>query len=197
VAAMVRADAGIDRRLVQLASDPLGIRALEFFAERTASRKDVAEALGVSLESAGGLIEKLSKLGLIELADRRGEDDGVAEFYRALAVPFWSNEDMRELSLQERIQLAAWIAEVIYADVQEGLEAETFNARPDTHASRTRFVVDEQGWRELNRIQDDALDASFSVQAASAERLAENGGEEIHVMGAMLTVEMPAPKPPA
>jgi len=194
---MVRSKAGIDRRLVQLASNPVGIRALEFLAGRSASPKEIATALGLSLASAHEQVGELQKLGLIEPAGRRTVNGEVEGLYRAIALPMWNNEEANELSLQERRQLAAWIAQTIGCDVVDALNAGTFNARPDTHISRTRFIVDAQGWRELNRIQDEALDASFEVQASSAERLAESDEEGVHVMGAMLSVEMPRPSRPA
>jgi hypothetical protein len=53
--------------------------------------------------------------------------------------------------------------------------------------------VDERGWSELARIFSEALEKSFTVQAASAERLAGSGANGIKVMSAMLCFEMPAP----
>ena len=107
----------------------------------------------------------------------------------------WSNEEWASLSDEERGQLFACIVTAITADAGESLESGTFGARADSHASRTVSVVDERGWRELTRIQDEALEASFAVQAASAERLAESGEDGITVMSAMLCCEMPASDP--
>jgi DNA-binding transcriptional ArsR family regulator len=194
---MVRSDAGVDWRLVQLASDPEGLMTLELLAERTASPREVATRLGLAETVVRWRVEQLRKMGLIELAGERREEGELEHCYRAVASPIWSNEETTELNLRERLHLATWIVQLIGRDAEEARKAGTLNARPDTHASRTRFVVDAQGWRELNRIQDEALDASFAVQAASAERLAESGEEGIHVMGAMLSVEMPPPSRPA
>lgn len=197
MAAMVRTDTGIDHRLVQLASNPAWIEVLELLSGHAASPSEISVELGVSVAAARQHIAELQKLGLIELASQRSNGREVEHFYRAIAITLWNEEELGELSPEERLRLAAWIMHLVGSDAAEALKARTFNARTDTHVSRTRMVVDEQGWRELNRIQDDALHASFSVQAASAERLAEGDSEEIHVMGAMLCVEMPAPKRPA
>ncbi len=197
MAEMVRSEADIDRRLVQLASNRIGLNVLELLAERTAGARGIAVALGVSVEIARRQIAQLQEMELIELAGERVENGSAEHVYRAVATLIWSNDETSELGLRERRHLAAWIMQLIGSDAGEALEAGTLNARPDTHMSRTRFVVDAQGWRELNGIQDEALDASFAVQAASAERLAESGEEGIHVMGAMLTAEMPSPSRPA
>lgn len=197
MAEMVRSEADIDRRLVQLASNRTGLDVLELLAERTAGPSGIAAGLGVSLDTAKRQIDELREMGLIELAGERVENGTTEHVYRAIETLIWSNDDTSELGLRERRHLATWIMQLIGSDAGEALEAGTLNARPDTHMSRTRFVVDAQGWRELNRIQDEALDASFAVQAASAERLAESGEAGIHVMGAMLTAEMPSPSRPA
>lgn len=197
MAAMVRTDTGIDHRLVQLASNPARLQVLEFLAARTASPGEVAVELAMSVATARQHVAELQRMGLIELADQRSNGREVERFYRSIALPMWMEEDLGELSLEERLRLGAWIMQLVGCDAAEALKAGTFNARIDSHASRTRMVVDEQGWRELNQIQNDALYASFAVQAASAERLAEGDCDEIHVMGALLCVEMPAPKRPA
>ena len=86
---------------------------------------------------------------------------------------------------------------MIVADAEESLEAKVFNRRVDSHASRTVSVVDERGWRELTRIQSEALEASFAVQAESAERLAESGEEGITVLSALLCFEIEKKEPGA
>lgn len=186
-------EVGIDRRLVDLASDSVRRDALVVLNERTAEANELAAKLGVDVATMRGHLEKMRLQGLIEVVgDSPGE--GAAEpRYRALVRALWSNEEWASLSLEERRQLSAWIVKMIVADADEALEAGTFNARDDSHASRSVSVVDERGWRELTRIQSEALEASFAVQAESAERLAESGADGITVMSAMLCFEMRAP----
>jgi ferric-dicitrate binding protein FerR (iron transport regulator) len=111
---------------------------------------------------------------------------------RATDGAIWSSEDMASLSLEERRRLAVWIVETIEADVAEALTSGTFLARHDTHATRTVLRVDERGWRELGHIHRDALDAVLRVQAASAERLDEQGEAGIVVLAAAFCCELPA-----
>ena len=84
---------------------------------------------------------------------------------------------------------------MINADIRKAFEAGTFEAREDRHISRVVSPVDEQGWRELIQIQEDALKASFAVHAASAERLAESGEEGLAAMSAMICCELPPRAP--
>ena len=81
--------------------------------------------------------------------------------------------------------------DMIEADAGAAIEQGTFTSRKDTHASRTVSRVDEQGWSELTRIKQEALEDIFAVQAASAERLAEAGEEGVPVLSALLCFELP------
>ena len=107
-----------------------------------------------------------------------------------LGKPLWFSEEWEELSLDERRRLVAWVLELIGADAGDALEAETLGLRGEEHVSRVVALVDERGWRELARIQDDALHAILAVKAESAERLDERGEDGMPVLSAMLCFEM-------
>jgi hypothetical protein len=184
-------EGGIDRRLLRLDPDSERLDTLVLLNERIAGATEVAELLGVSVSEAAGQLEEMCKAGLIEIVGESTEEDGEGPLYRALVRALWSDEEWAELSREERRRLTAWILQLINADVDEALESGSFNSRIDAHSSRTASIVDEQGWRELTRLQADALEASFAVQAASAERLAERGEEGVTVMSVMLCFEMP------
>jgi DNA-binding MarR family transcriptional regulator len=155
--------------------------------ERTAEATELAGRMGVDVATMKGHLEKMCSQGLVEVVGGAAEPR-----YRALVRALWSNEEWAALSSDERRQLSAWIVRMIAADADEALDAGTFNSRDDSHASRSVSVVDERGWRELTRIQNEALEAAFAVQAESAERLAQSGKDGIAVLSAMLCFEMPA-----
>jgi hypothetical protein len=185
-------EVGIDRQLKDLASDSVRLNALAILNERTAGAKELAATLGVDAATMGDQLEKMREQGLIEVVGKASGEGATDPRYRALVRALWSNEEWTALSIEERRQLSAWLVEMVAAGAAEALDAGTFNARDDTHASHTVSVVDEWGWRELTRIQNEALEASFAIQAKSAERLAESGEDGIRVMSAMLCFEMPA-----
>ena len=187
-------DVGIDRRLVELASDSVRLKALVALNDCSAAATELAGKLGVDAVTMGEQLEKMRAQGLIEVVGDP-PDPAAEPRYRALVRALWSNEEWATLSLEERRQLSAWIVQSVLADSDRALEAGTLSARTDSHVSRTVSVVDERGWRELTRIQNEALEACFAVQAASAERLAESGEDGLTVMSAMLCFEMPAPGP--
>lgn len=109
---------------------------------------------------------------------------------QARARKLWYADEWEELGSEERRRLVAWVLELLDADAKEALEAETLGLRGEEHVSRTVSAVDEQGWRELAGIQDEALKASLAVKASSAERLTESGEDGMLVLSAMFCFEM-------
>jgi hypothetical protein len=102
-----------------------------------------------------------------------------------------SDEEAAALSAEERERLSTWVVQLINSDIAAAMAAGTFDSRDDMHISRTISLVDEQGWRELTRIQAEALEASFAVQAESTERLAESDEAAIATMSVMVCCELP------
>jgi DNA-binding transcriptional ArsR family regulator len=187
----------IDRRLIGIASDPERLNALALLNERSAGAGEVADKLDIEPAAAGRLLDQMHDAGLIEVVGEALNRGAVEQRYRALVRALWDDEDWAALDLEERKRMTDWIIEMINADVREAVEAGTFVARQDSHASRTVPLVDEQGWAELRGIYADALEAVLAVQAASAERLAERGEAGIPVLSAMLCCELPPRGGPA
>lgn len=173
-------------------TDSVGFKALVLLNERTADAGEVAAELGLRAGEVVRELERMLAADLIEVVEGAAGQDGAEPRYRASVRALLDDEEWIALSVEERQRLIAWIVEMINADVVDAMESGTAVARADAHASRTVAVVDEQGWRELTRIQAEALEASFAVQAASAERLSESREEGIPVLAAMLCWELPA-----
>lgn len=182
---------GIDRRLMRIASDPVRLQALTFLNERSAGASEVAAELEVSLSTAGRHLDAMHDAGLIEVVGEVLTKGAVEPRYRALIRTLWDDEEWALFNEEEQKRLTGWIVDMVSADAREAIEKGTYTRRQDAHASRTTPVVDEQGWQELIRILDDALQAVFAVEAASAERLAESGESGFRALTAMLCCEMP------
>jgi hypothetical protein len=179
-------------RAVKVPTDSVRFKVLVLLNECSADAAEVAAELGLSAEEAARELEQMLAVDLIEVVGEAASESGAELRYRALVRALLDDEEWIALSVDERQRLMAWVIEMINADVVEAMESGTAVARADSHASRTVSVVDEQGWRELTGIQAEALKASFAVQAASAERLAESSEEGITVLSAMLCWELPA-----
>lgn len=186
-------DVGIDQRLLRRASHPAHLKALLLLNDGPAGVSEVADHLGVAAAAAADHLEQMQGAGLVELVgEQKLPGGGVEPRYRALVRGIWDDEEWARLSLEERQRLMSWTLDVIIADAREAITSGSFAGRIDSHLSRAVSLVDEQGWRELCQLQEEALERIFAVEAASAERLVERGEEGVSVMSAMLCCELPA-----
>jgi DNA-binding transcriptional ArsR family regulator len=181
----------VDRRLIRLASDPVRLSVLTLLNERSAGVGEVATELEMDPGTAGRHLDAMHDAGLVEVVGEVLNRGAVEPRYRALVRVLWDDDEWEELSREEQQRLTAWIMGMIESDANAAIEQGTFSSRKDTHASRTVSQVDEQGWSELTRIKQEALEGIFAVQAASGERLAETGEEGIRAMSALLCFELP------
>jgi DNA-binding transcriptional ArsR family regulator len=187
----------IDRRLIRLASDPVRLGMLVLLNERSAGAGEVAAELEIDVSAAGRHLDAMHDAGLLEIVGEVLNRGAVEPRYRAVVRALWDDEEWAALGQEEQQRLSVWILDMIESDARAAIECGTFSSRKDAHASRTVSVVDEQGWSELTRITQEALENVFAVQAASAERLAETSEEGIRVLSALLCFELPPGKPAA
>lgn len=185
----------IDKQLFRLLKNPGLLEALVVLIERRASPSDIAEILRIKLSKAIYCVAQLEKMSLIEEVGTERRRGQTAHLYKAVMRPIWNSEEWAELSQDERERYAAWALQLFLRDVAIAWMARTFQARVDAHTSRSLLRVDEQGWRDLNRIQDEALKASHEVEVESDKRLRAAGkdAEFIIVRTAMFCIEMPPP----
>lgn len=181
----------MDRRLIRLASEPERLRTLTYLNEHAAGASEVAAKLEIAPADAARHLDSLYDESLIEVVGEVLSRGAVEPRYRALVRSLFDDEDWAMIGLDEQKRLTSWILGMIDADVRESLAVGTFTARPEAHVSRTVPTVDEQGWDELRRIFDDALQSIFAVEAAAAERLAEKGEEGFPALAALLCCELP------
>jgi predicted ArsR family transcriptional regulator len=181
----------IDRRLIRLASDPVRFGVLALLNQRSAGAGEVAAELEIDLPAAGRHLDAMHDAGLIEVVGEVLNRGAVEPRYRALVRALWEDEDWEALGREEQQRLMTWVMTMIESDTHAAIERGMFSEREDSHASRTVSLVDEQGWGELTRIKQEALDGIFAVQAASTERLAETSEQGIPVMSALLCFELP------
>jgi DNA-binding transcriptional ArsR family regulator len=167
----------VDHRLIRALGHPIRVRALTILNERVASPNELARHLGAHLGSVSYHVRILLELGAIELVRTEPRRGAVEHFYRATMRPFFNDEDWAAMPESLRQSISATILELVWNDVQDACRSGAFDERDDRHLSRTPLVVDEQGWQDVGEVLAEALDRVMDIQAESAARLAESGGE--------------------
>lgn len=180
----------IDESLAAVVAHPLRARAFMLLAERTASPRDIATTLGEEVNDVAYHVRKLRDFKLIELVGSRPVRGATEHFYRAIKRPMVDAEEYALLDQGERNGFAREILQLVFADVAVSIDSGVFSSRPDNQVVRAPMLVDDQGYEEISKIHDEALDKVLEVQAASAERMTRDSeARGIHVESVNLFFE--------
>jgi predicted transcriptional regulator len=183
----------LNEQLALVISSEITVKVLVDLVERAASPKEIALRLGLKTATVSHHVRKLKRLGLIELIEEREVGSAIQHIYRAVVRPIVSTEEWEKLSVEERQRFSIWIVQMILADAAKSFQANVFDARSNTHLSRTPMVVDDEGLSEVAAIQTKALDDIIAVEAASAERMVRRGETGVNIIAAMMCFELPEP----
>jgi len=194
VATRTRDQSELAKQLGNLLRSPDRVKALVLMQERPACAKDLQDELGMSLPTASHHMKELRKMGLIEHVRDEPRRGAVAHYYRTVLRPIWDDDDWAKLSIAERQQHATWLLQILNLDVAQALLAGTFNARPDTHSSCPKILVDEQGRQDIHEILDDTMTRILEVGEASNKRMANCSDTSAQVVACgLICVDLPSP----
>lgn len=183
----------IDEQLFRLLHNPGQLAALVALGESPASKSDIARELGIRLNKVDYDVGELEKMGLVEPVGtemRRGQRTTI---YRSVMRPILSNEEWGELSQEDRERLVLWTYQLLLRDATVAWRARTFQARAESHTSRSPLRVDELGWLKINEGLDDLLALCREAEVESVDRVRDAGDEDklINIRVAMFSFEMP------
>jgi hypothetical protein len=152
---------------------------------RSATPKQLAQELGVSVENTSYHVRALRNFGFIELEQERIVRGAVEHLYKASSRPKITAKAWRALPevVKEAID-AATIGQI--GDVVNLAAAQGKLGRPESHISRRPVLLDEEGFAEASRILSDALDRISAVEKQAKKRARSHDDEVRAVVIAML-----------
>jgi DNA-binding transcriptional ArsR family regulator len=165
----------VDRRLAKALSHPLRAHVLSILNERVASPNQIANELEEPLGNVSYHVKTLAEMGCIELVKTEPRRGAIEHFYRAVVRPFFSDKDWKRMPPSARQGISDATLQLIWEDTSDALDAGTFDRRTDRHLSRSRLVLDEQGWREVNELLLETMNSVVKIEAESAKRRAGDG----------------------
>jgi hypothetical protein len=165
---------------------------IDVFIEREIGVEQASRELGKPVDEVRALVEELIAAAILEVAaGQPGEGGEEDEVLYKLNWGWLDDDRWAQLSLRQRSTISAAIGHLITGEIDLALEVGTFDARIDRHLTRAQLVVDEQGWRDLMRIHDEAFRASIAARDRSAERLRQSGKPGIEGRSVQVLFEMP------
>jgi hypothetical protein len=169
--ASVKQGRALDSTLGAIVAHPLRARCLTILTERIASPKEIANEIDEEVGNVAYHVKVLKEMETIELVDTAQRRGATEHFWRAIKRPQVTDAEYAELSVEERLRFDRFILQLSVADAAIAIETGSFAERPDHHVARFPAPVDDQGFKELNAIYNDALAKAIEIQATSAERM--------------------------
>ena len=164
----------IDEAVAYAVGHRIRIDALAILNEGTASPNEIAKIIGEGVSKVGHHVKELFDSGCIEFVGTEQRRGATEHFYRAIARPFVSDEEARELPAETKREFAALILQAIMAEGLAALRAGKMDSDEDIWMSWRSVNLDEQGRREVA----DEMAASYArveeIEAKSAARLLES-----------------------
>jgi DNA-binding transcriptional ArsR family regulator len=166
---------------------PLRLQILAHLEKETASPSDLSKELDAPLGVVSYHVRQLADFGLIKLVKRTPRRGAIEHHYRAEPRPTITDEAWAEVPEVVKEATIASAITNLSARVNAAASMGAFS-RSDAHISRTDLVVDEQGWRELSKLLEDAMKKLGQIEERSAQRLkkANHGGDLKATVGLLL-----------
>lgn len=166
----------IDQRLVRSVSHPLRIRILDALSDHVASPNTLAEKFKTDLSGVAYHTRELDRLGALELVDTGRVRGAIEHFYKATPNAFVGDPGWRKVPPSLLSGVSAATLQTFLDKAIAALEAGTLDGRSDTVFRWMPLCLDEEGWREVVAIMEEATKLMLAAHLRSQDRLSENPG---------------------
>jgi DNA-binding transcriptional ArsR family regulator len=184
--------AGQKRSVEEAVSYAIGhrirIEILALLNEGTHSPSELAKLTSQPITTVGHHIKELVNSGCIELARIEKVRNADQHFYRAVELPFVSDEEAESLPIEARQQYAAVILQALMAEGLAALWAGKMTSDPVWMSWRW-FNLDTQGQQEAQEAQHEFWERIKEIDAETANRVALTGESTISTIVAALGFE--------
>lgn len=167
---------GITQQLAKALAHPLRVRILSSLHKGISSPNQLAQELGEPLGNVSYHVKTLLEYDCVELVKTEPRRGAVEHFYRATDRAFLSDSDWAKIPASARKGISGSILESIGQSATDAMAEGTIESRKDSHLSDTPLVLDEKGWKELNKALTDTVKRAGEIQKEAAKRLGKDEG---------------------
>jgi DNA-binding transcriptional ArsR family regulator len=162
--------------LIQALAHPLRAKMLYVLQEQQASPKELAGHFGVPLSNVAYHVQVLRKLKLIRLVKKTPRRGAVEHHYRADHAANIDDAAWAQTPGLIKERMVGALLEDIGGYATKAAATGGFDRR-NAHLTRSRLVLDEQGWDTLAAKMEELLDGVEELQKESAARLKRSNHE--------------------
>jgi DNA-binding transcriptional ArsR family regulator len=156
--------------------------------EGTFTPGQIAEIIDEPLNNVSNHIRELADAGSIELAKTEQVRNTILHFYRAVEMPFYSDEEIAAMTPQQRQVSAGLVVQSMIAEVMAALGGGKL-ADPRVWLAWNWFNVDEQGRRDIAAEQKRSWERVQEIEVESTNRRAESGEDATSIIVTQLGYE--------
>jgi DNA-binding transcriptional ArsR family regulator len=173
------------------------VQILMILNQGTYTTAEIADIIGEPLNRVSNHIRELLDAGSIEIADTQPRRGTYQHYYRAVEIPFYSEQEIEEMPWQQRQVTAGLIIQSYLAEVLAGLRAGKMADDPRAWAVWDRYNLDEDGRREVADEQEDHWRRLQAIKGVTANRVAASGVDTVPYIVSVLGFEraLKAPRP--
>jgi DNA-binding transcriptional ArsR family regulator len=182
---------GITQQLAKALAHPLRVRILSSLHKGISSPNQLAQELGEPLGNVSYHVKTLLEYDCVELVKTEPRRGAVEHFYRATDRAFLSDSDWGKIPASARKGISGSILESIGQSATDAMAEGTIAARKDSHLTDTPLVLDEKGWKDLNKVLADAVKRAGQIQKEAVGRL-DDKSDGIPTKLAIMHFELPA-----
>lgn len=180
-------------------SHRIRVYVLTLLNEGTYTPDELARIIGESNNKVSHHVKELLDAGSIEIAKIEKVRNADQHYYRAVEMPFYSNEEAEAMTPQQRKVTAGLTLQCMMAEAMSAFWAGKLHDDPRVWLAWRWFNVDEQGRQDIADEQQRSWERMQEIEAESTNRRADSGDEAASIIVADMGFERErtAPKPPA
>jgi DNA-binding transcriptional ArsR family regulator len=175
------------------------VQVLSILNEGTYTPGQIAAIIGEPLSKVSHHIRELAEGGSIELAKVAKARNADQHYYRAVEMPFYSDEEVWAMTPEQRQMSAGFVIQNMIAEAMTAFWAGTIRDDPRTWLAWRWFNVDQEGREAIADEQQRHWDRICEIEAEATNRRAKSGEDAKSIIVANMGFERErtAPAPPA
>lgn len=173
---------GVEDAVSYAVGHRIRIEILAILNEGVHTAEELAHMVGQPVSKVGHHIKELLEGGSIELARIETVRNTVQHYYRAVEMPFFSDEEIAAMPPEARQATAGVILQAVMAEAMAAFWAGRMIDDPRVWLAWRWFNVDEQGRGDLADEQARHWSRCQEIEAESADRRTKTGEEATSII---------------
>lgn len=165
----------MDEAVAYALGNPIRNEALAILAEGKRSTNELAKIMEVDVKLLGNHIRRLYEAGCIEIAGTAKRHNVTETFYRAVILPYITDEAYRAMSIEERRDVNGVTVQSILTETLASYRVGKMESDEDLWLLWDAVPLDLQGRKELADHLAESYETVKDIQGKAATRMCESG----------------------